>query len=130
MYSTLYVLQLFMCAMWLVLQLVVVLLYWDVPPLDSVPEMHTALQRLKEEEERPLVCSRAEDGTPGSGSYTMVLSDETETQLSDELGPSEAGATPSEAGATPSSDSPRSTDDPFEDFSASQGAFRAVVVMY
>lgn len=112
-----YVLQLFMCAMWLVLQIVVVLLYWDVPPLDSTPEMHTGLRGVKEEEEWPLVCSQGEDGTPGAGSYAMVLSDQTEMRLSEELGPSEPGA-------APASDSPRTLDDPFENFSAGQGAFR------
>lgn len=103
-----------MCAMWLVLQLAVVVLYWDIPPLDTLPEMHTALRRVGEEEEWPLVCSQSDDGTPVSGSYTMVLSDQTEMQLSEELGPREPGA-------TPASDSPCSLDDPFENFNASQG---------
>lgn len=106
----LYLFQLFMCTMWLVLQLAVVVLYWDVPPLDSVPEMHTALHCVREEEERPLVCSQGDDSTPVSGSYTMVLSDQTETQLSEDL--------------APASDSPHSLDDPFENFNASQGACR------
>ncbi|XP_026793025.1 major facilitator superfamily domain-containing protein 8 [Pangasianodon hypophthalmus] len=113
---------LFMCAMWLVLQLAVVLLYWDVPPVDTMPEMHTALRHVREEEEWPLVCSQGEDGTPGSGSYAMVPSDQTETQLSEELGPSEPGA-------SPASDSPRSLDDPFKNFSASQEFLREEVVV-
>ncbi|XP_053486070.1 major facilitator superfamily domain-containing protein 8 [Ictalurus furcatus] len=113
---------LFMCAMWLVLQLAVVLLYWDVPPLDSVPEMYTALRRVKEEEERPLVRLQGEDGTPGSGSYTMAMSDQAETRLSEELGPSEYEA-------TPASDSPHSPDDPFENFNASQEFLREEVVV-
>ncbi|XP_053360245.1 major facilitator superfamily domain-containing protein 8 [Clarias gariepinus] len=108
---------LFMCAMWLVLQVAVVLLYWDVPPLDSVPEMYTALRCVREE-----VCSRGEDDTTGSGSSTMLLSEQTEAQLSGELEPDELGA-------TPASDSPRSLDDPFEKFSASQEFLREEVVV-
>lgn len=116
----LYVLQLFMCAMWLLLQLAVVLLYWDVPPLDSMPEQYTALRPIREEEERPLVGSQGEGGTPGSGYYARVLSDQAETPLSEELEPSEAGA-------TPTSDNARSLDDPFHNFSASQGAYGVVI---
>ncbi|KAI5612629.1 major facilitator superfamily domain-containing protein 8, partial [Silurus asotus] len=105
---------LFMCAMWLVLQLAVLLLYWDVPPLDSLPKSNTA---LREEDEQPLICLQGQDGTPGS--CTMVLSDQTETQLSEELGTSEPGA-------TPASDRPPSLDDPFENFNASQAFYRSV----
>ncbi|KAI5103837.1 major facilitator superfamily domain-containing protein 8, partial [Silurus meridionalis] len=108
---------LFMCAMWLVLQLAVLLLYWDVPPLDSVPKSNTA---LREEDEQPLICLQGQDGTPGS--CTMVLSDQTETQLSEELGTSEPGA-------TPASDRPPSLDDPFENFNASQEFLREEVVV-
>ncbi|KAG7329714.1 hypothetical protein KOW79_005936 [Hemibagrus wyckioides] len=113
---------LFMCAMWLLLQLAVVLLYWDVPPLDSMPEQYTALRPIREEEERPLVGSQSEGGTPGSGYYAMVLSDQAETPLSEELEPSEAGA-------TPASDSARSLDDPFQHFSASQEFLKEEVVV-
>ncbi|KAF5888146.1 major facilitator superfamily domain-containing protein 8-like, partial [Clarias magur] len=95
----------------------VVLLYRDVPPLDSVPEMYTALRCVREE-----VCSRGEDDTAGSGSSTTLLSEQTETQLSGE-------PEPDEPGATPASDSPRSLDDPFENFSASQEFLREEVVV-
>lgn len=105
-----------MCTMWLVLQLAVVLLYWDIPSLDSVPRKYSAVRQVKEEEEQLLMCSRSEDGTPGSGSYNMVLSDQTETQLLEDLGSSEPEA-------TATLDSPCSLDDPFEDFSTSQGVF-------
>ncbi|GAA6101170.1 major facilitator superfamily domain-containing protein 8 [Tachysurus ichikawai] len=113
---------LFMCAMWLVLQLAVVLLYWDIPPLDSMAETYTALRHVREEEEQPLVCSQGEGGTPGSGSYTMVQSDQAETRLSEELEPSEAGV-------MPASDSPRPLDDPYKNFSASQEFLKEEVVV-
>ncbi|KAK2860918.1 hypothetical protein Q7C36_005084 [Tachysurus vachellii] len=113
---------LFMCAMWLVLQLAVVLLYWDIPPLDSMAETYTALRHVREEEEQPLVCSQGEGGTPGSGSYAMVLSDQAETGLSEELEPSEAGV-------TPTSDSPCPLDDPYENFNASQEFLKEEVVV-
>ncbi|KAK3567906.1 hypothetical protein QTP86_027295 [Hemibagrus guttatus] len=113
---------LFMCAMWLLLQLAVVLLYWDIPPLDSVPEPYTALCPVREEEERPLVDSQGEEGTPVSGYYPMVLSDQAETRLSEELELSEAGV-------TPASDSPHSLDDPFQNFSASQEFLKEEVVV-
>lgn len=94
-----------MCAMWLVLQLAVAL-YWDVPVL---PEMQVPLVgRVTEEDERPLVHSQGDDGAPGSGSYALVLSDESETRFSEGLGPSDPGATPA-------------PDDPFSNFSTSQG---------
>lgn len=97
--------------MWLVLQLAVALLYWDVPVL---PEMQVLLVgRVTEEDEQPLVRSQGDDGAPGSGSYALVLSDESETRFSEDL--------PSDPGVTPASDDPRSPDDPFSNFSASQG---------
>lgn len=111
-----------MCAMWLVLQLAVVLLYWDVPPLNPVPKMHTAMHRVREEDEWPLVSSQGEDDTPGSGSYSMVISDQTDMRLSEDLGLSEP-----EAPSAP--DGPHSLDDPFKNFSASQGAFAKVVLI-
>ncbi|TSS97535.1 Major facilitator superfamily domain-containing protein 8 [Bagarius yarrelli] len=113
---------LFMCAMWLVLQLAVVLLYWDIPQLDFIPKAHTALLSLNKEDECPLVLSQGENETPESDSYTMVQSDQAETRLSGELEQTEAGA-------NPAMDSPRSLEDPFENFSASHEFLREEVVV-
>ncbi|XP_072544450.1 major facilitator superfamily domain-containing protein 8 [Salminus brasiliensis] len=99
---------LFMCGMWLLLQCVVVLLYWDIPPLDSLPE-HTALRRVRGQEEEPLMD---DDGGEAHGS---IQSEQTETRLSGDEDPNPPALTEGE--------------DPFENFSASQEFLREEVVV-
>ena len=93
--------QLFMCGMWLLLQCVVVLLYHDIPPLDSLPE-HMALHQVRGQEEEPLM-EPEDDGTATSDS---VHSEPMETGVSGDTEPTR-----------PSSPE----QDPFENFSASRG---------
>ncbi|XP_062848905.1 major facilitator superfamily domain-containing protein 8 [Trichomycterus rosablanca] len=97
---------LFMCVMWVLLQFAVMFLYWDLPPLD---ENQTALCRVGKEDEEPLVGPEVE---PGSSSYGLVASDQTETELSNDLGSSQPAQ-----------------DDPFEKFSASREFLREEVVV-
>ncbi|XP_049338473.1 major facilitator superfamily domain-containing protein 8 [Astyanax mexicanus] len=104
---------LFMCGMWLLLQCVVVLLYWDIPPLDSLPE-HTALRRVRgqeEEEEERLMEAEDED----ADAHSTVLSDQVETRLSGDEDPDPASSTEGR--------------DPFQNFSASQEFLREEVVV-
>ncbi|XP_051989392.1 uncharacterized protein mfsd8l2 isoform X2 [Xyrauchen texanus] len=109
---------LFMCGMWLLMQLAVMVLYWDIPPLDSISEQNTPLREVRgEEEEEPLMSLEDEDRALGGESYGSVNPEQAETQLSSELPPS------------PPDSPPTATSDPFENFSASQEFLREEVVV-
>uniref|UniRef100_A0A673N9R7 Major facilitator superfamily domain-containing protein 8-like n=1 Tax=Sinocyclocheilus rhinocerous TaxID=307959 RepID=A0A673N9R7_9TELE len=82
---------LFMCGMWVLMQFAVMVLYWDIPPLDSFPEQHMPLREVRGEEDEPLMSLEDEHMAAAEDSYGSVNS--------------------------PSLDTP----DPFENFSASQG---------
>ncbi|XP_073671209.1 major facilitator superfamily domain-containing protein 8 [Paramisgurnus dabryanus] len=101
---------LFMCAMWLLMQFAVMGLYWDVPPLGSIPEHHTPLTEVKLEEEEPLM--EDEDRGAGMDSYSSLNPEQTETQLSSE-----------------SPSPPPTTPNPFDNFSASHEFLREEVVV-
>lgn len=92
-----------MCGMWLLMQFAVMGLYWDIPPLGSIPEQHTPLTEVRGEEEEPLMSLEDEEQR-GTDSYGSVNPEQTETQLSSE-----------------SPSPPPATSDPFENFSASHG---------
>ncbi|TRY95766.1 hypothetical protein DNTS_015770 [Danionella cerebrum] len=105
-----FMVQLFMCGMWLLMQFVVMVLYWDIPPLDSFPEQHMPLAEVRREEEEPLVMLEDED-------RAVDNQHQTETPLSSEIPPSRP-------------DSPSvETTDPFVNFSASREFLREEVVV-
>uniref|UniRef100_A0A8C1TBZ4 Si:ch211-38m6.6 n=1 Tax=Cyprinus carpio TaxID=7962 RepID=A0A8C1TBZ4_CYPCA len=102
---------LFMCGMWVLMQFAVMVLYWDIPPLDSFPEQHMLLREVRGEEDEPLMSLEDEHMAAAEDSYGSFTPEQTETRLSSELPPSPPDS--------PSLD----TSDPFENFSASQGEF-------
>ncbi|XP_034039929.1 major facilitator superfamily domain-containing protein 8 [Thalassophryne amazonica] len=95
----------FMCLLWVLLQFVVLVLYWDIPP-DASAQVGTALMEMKEEEEEPLVAGEEES----VHSYSAVISELAETSAS------------SESGASMDSD-------PFRNFSVSREFLREEVLV-
>uniref|UniRef100_A0A671Q7U3 Major facilitator superfamily domain-containing protein 8-like n=1 Tax=Sinocyclocheilus anshuiensis TaxID=1608454 RepID=A0A671Q7U3_9TELE len=79
---------LFMCGMWVLMQFAVMVLYWDIPPLDSFPEQHMPLREVRGEEDEPLMSLEDEHMAAAEDSYGSVSPEQTETQLSSELPPS------------------------------------------
>lgn len=69
-------LQLFMCLLWILLQLVVVFMYWDLPPLERMKTRERSTNKSREEEnEQGLVESEKEEndeGKPLMGSQELV----------------------------------------------------------
>ncbi|KTG01952.1 hypothetical protein cypCar_00009094 [Cyprinus carpio] len=108
---------LFMCGMWVLMQFAVMVLYWDIPPLDSFPEQHMLLREVRGEEDEPLMSLEDEHMAAAEDSYGSFTPEQTETRLSSELPPSPPDS--------PSLD----TSDPFENFSASQEFLREEVVV-
>ncbi|KAK9979774.1 hypothetical protein ABG768_013187 [Culter alburnus] len=108
---------LFMCGMWLLMQFAVMILYWDIPPLDSFPEHHMPLREVRGEEDEPLMSLEDEDRATAVDSNGPINPEQTETQLSPEIPPS-----------PPDSPLP-DTSDPFENFSASREFLREEVVV-
>ncbi|KAG7524113.1 major facilitator superfamily domain-containing protein 8-like [Solea senegalensis] len=105
----------FMCLLWVLLQCVVLAMYWDVPPISS--EGGAMMLEMKQEqndddgdEEAPLMqCSEESAHT-----YRAVNSNQPETSTSDE--------TETALGAT-------TVSDPFKNFSASREFLREEVVV-
>uniref|UniRef100_A0A672PVY5 Major facilitator superfamily domain-containing protein 8-like n=1 Tax=Sinocyclocheilus grahami TaxID=75366 RepID=A0A672PVY5_SINGR len=79
---------LFMCGMWVLMQFAVMVLYWDIPPLDSFPEQQMPLREVRGEEDEPLMSLEDEHMAAAEDSYGSVSPEQTETQLSSELPPS------------------------------------------
>lgn len=92
-----------MCLLWLLLQFVVLVLYWDVPPIKSEEEglRMEMKQEEDEEEEAPLI--RGDEQL--AHTYRAVNSDQLEDSSSS------SSETPSLHGAA----------NPFKNFSASRG---------
>uniref|UniRef100_A0A8C1U434 Si:ch211-38m6.6 n=1 Tax=Cyprinus carpio TaxID=7962 RepID=A0A8C1U434_CYPCA len=109
--------SLFMCGMWVLMQFAVMVLYWDIPPLDSFPEKHMPLSEVRGEEDEPLMSLEDENRAAAEDSYGSASPEQTETQLSSELPPSPPDS--------PSLD----TSDPFENFRASQGEAKCLFVL-
>ncbi|XP_021468503.2 uncharacterized protein mfsd8l2 [Oncorhynchus mykiss] len=113
----------FMCLMWILLQFVVLALYWDIPPISS-EEGGIAVGEIEEEE--PLV--RAEETLE---TYGTVWDDQIETTLSSEIhhfqDPSQCP--PSPPYSTSSSSPPSTISNPLTIFSASQEFLREEVVV-
>lgn len=93
-----------MCLLWVLLQFVVLAMYWDVPPISSEagPVMVEMEQEEGEEEEVPLIGS---DGEPAH-TYRAVNSDQLETSAASEMEPVHGASAVS---------------NPFRNFSASRG---------
>uniref|UniRef100_A0A667YXH7 Major facilitator superfamily domain containing 8-like 2 n=1 Tax=Myripristis murdjan TaxID=586833 RepID=A0A667YXH7_9TELE len=104
----------FMCLLWILLQFVVLALYWDVPPISST-EGGAVMVEMKEEEEVPLVGSDEEPVL----TYRAVNSDQLETSASCESQPLRGAL------STRSS----MTSNPFKNFSASREFLREEVVV-
>uniref|UniRef100_A0A3B3BJG2 Major facilitator superfamily domain containing 8-like 2 n=1 Tax=Oryzias melastigma TaxID=30732 RepID=A0A3B3BJG2_ORYME len=101
----------FMCLLWLLLQFVVLVLYWDVPPIKSEEEglRMEMKQEEDEEEEAPLI--RGDEQL--AHTYRAVNSDQLEDSSSS------SSETPSLHGAA----------NPFKNFSASREFLREEVVV-
>ncbi|CAG5896986.1 unnamed protein product [Menidia menidia] len=97
----------FMCLLWVLVQFVVLAMYWDLPPVSS--EGGAIMMETKEEEgeEAPLMGSDEEMAQ----TYRAVNSDQVETSTSPELQPV------------------RGTSNPFKNFSASSEFLREEVVV-
>lgn len=92
-----------MCLLWVLLQFVVLAMYWDVPPVSS--EGGAVMMEMKQHEEE----DEDEEGVPLMGSdeepvntYRAVSADQLETSASSEMEPVRGP-------------------DPFKNFSASRG---------
>ncbi|KAJ8409464.1 hypothetical protein AAFF_G00228650 [Aldrovandia affinis] len=106
---------LFMCFMWLLLQLAVLLMYWDLPPegTDEEEEEGEEEQEVGEEEDKPLMGSEEPLDT-----YGAVSGDQPETAV-----------TPN-GNLPPPSPPPGTADaDPFQNFSARKEFLREEVVI-
>ncbi|XP_068557812.1 major facilitator superfamily domain-containing protein 8 [Cebidichthys violaceus] len=102
----------FMCLLWVLLQFVVVALYWDVPPIGS--EEGTAMVEMKEgdDDEEEVLLMGSEEEPPHS--YKAVNSDQLETSTS-------SGTQPVHGASTLLK--------PFKGFSASRELLREEVVV-
>ncbi|KAM9323665.1 major facilitator superfamily domain-containing protein 8 [Pholidichthys leucotaenia] len=103
----------FMCLLWVLVQFVVLAMYWDVPPISSegvavMVEMKQEQVAEEEEEEVPLIGSDEE----AAYTYKSVSTEELETSASSEM--------------QPVSDRPSN---PFRNFSASREFLREEVVV-
>ncbi|XP_062371574.1 major facilitator superfamily domain-containing protein 8 isoform X2 [Sardina pilchardus] len=119
---------LFMCGMWLLLQLAVALLYWDLSPAES-SELQTVVRPKQQqqqqqaddgEEEEPLMGAEEEP----ADTYGAVIVDpqqESEAQCS----PGRLSPPPPSSPASPKAEEP----DPFEDFSARKEFLREEVIV-
>uniref|UniRef100_A0A8D3A822 Major facilitator superfamily domain containing 8-like 2 n=1 Tax=Scophthalmus maximus TaxID=52904 RepID=A0A8D3A822_SCOMX len=101
----------FMCLLWVLLQCVVLAMYWDVPPISSEEGAEILEMKLEEDEEEvPLMGSNEEL----SHTYRAVSSDPLETPASSEMQPAR--------GASKASN-------PYKNFSASREFLREEVVV-
>uniref|UniRef100_A0A673AFA7 Si:ch211-38m6.6 n=1 Tax=Sphaeramia orbicularis TaxID=375764 RepID=A0A673AFA7_9TELE len=72
----------FMCLLWVLLQFVVLVMYWDVPPISST-EGGTVLVDMKQEEDEEEVPLMGSDDEPAN-TYRAVNSDLSETSITSE----------------------------------------------
>lgn len=105
--------QLFMCALWLLLQLAVALLYWDLPPAESSELQAVVRPKQRDddgEEEEPLMG--AEEELADTYGAVIVDPQQPDTQCSPEHRSSSPPSPSSLKAEAP---------DPFEDFSIRKG---------
>ncbi len=97
--------QIFMCLLWVLIQFVVLAMYWDVPPISSEggAVMVEMKQEEGDEEEVPLIGSDEEP----VHTYRAVSSNQSETSTSSEMQSVHGGAS--------------AVLNPFKNFSASRG---------
>lgn len=93
-----------MCLLWVLLQFVVLAMYWDVPPISST-EGGAAMVEMKQDEDEEEVPLMGSDEEPVH-TYRAVISDQLETSTSSEMQPFHGASTVS---------------NPFKNFSASRG---------
>ncbi|XP_030016771.1 major facilitator superfamily domain-containing protein 8 [Sphaeramia orbicularis] len=99
----------FMCLLWVLLQFVVLVMYWDVPPISST-EGGTVLVDMKQEEDEEEVPLMGSDDEPAN-TYRAVNSDLSETSITSE------------------NQSAAATSNPFKNFSVSREFLREEVVV-
>ncbi|XP_072220631.1 major facilitator superfamily domain-containing protein 8 [Leuresthes tenuis] len=97
----------FMCLLWVLLQFVVLTMYWDIPPISSEGGAIMMETKQQEEEEVPLMGSDEEL----VHTYRAVSSDQLETSTSSELQPVHGAL------------------NPFKNFSASREFLREEVIV-
>ncbi|KAM4604606.1 major facilitator superfamily domain-containing protein 8 [Polymixia lowei] len=103
----------FMCLLWILLQFVVLGLYWDIPPVRSTEGGSVAMEM--KEEEVPLVATEEEP----VHTYRAVSSDQLETSMSSEI----------QAFRGPAPSPPPAALNPFKNFSATGEFLREEVVV-
>ncbi|XP_041648099.1 uncharacterized protein mfsd8l1 [Cheilinus undulatus] len=125
---------LFMCLLWLLLQLVVIFMYWDLPPLDrgkanvnstshnKEEESEQGLAEDENDEEKPLMHSQELMGSYGS----VVTSN---SQLNNNCAVSSATLNHISPPLSPEPTEPNESSNPFKNFSISREFLREEVVV-
>ncbi|XP_074523496.1 major facilitator superfamily domain-containing protein 8 [Halichoeres trimaculatus] len=125
---------LFMCLLWILLQLVVIFMYWDLPPLERVKSKETSAsnnrgeeseQEIVEEgndEEKPLIGSQELAGSYGS----VVISPPAENHSCSVSRASLSHVSPHLSHESPE---PHESSSPFKNFSISREFLREEVVV-
>ncbi|GLD51250.1 major facilitator superfamily domain-containing protein 8-like protein [Lates japonicus] len=103
----------FMCLLWVLLQFVVLAMYWDVPPISSEGGAVMVEMRREEQDDEEEVPLMGSDEEPVH-TYRAVSSDQLETSTSSEMQPFQSTSAVS---------------DPFKNFSASREFLREEVVV-
>ncbi|KAM6948689.1 major facilitator superfamily domain-containing protein 8 [Aplochiton taeniatus] len=106
----------FMCLMWIILQFVVLTLYWDIPPVTECRDM---VVEMKAEEEVPLV------GSDEEAAYSALDA----TGVPDQLETSVSPETPCQGPPSPPPTRRSGISNPLKNFSASKEFLREEVVV-
>lgn len=88
--------QIFMCLLWMLLQFVVLAMYWDVPPVSC--EGGATMMEMKQEEVEEEVPLMGSDEEPVH-TYRALNSDQLETSTSSDMQPVHRASDPSETSA-------------------------------
>ncbi|XP_046882875.1 major facilitator superfamily domain-containing protein 8 [Hypomesus transpacificus] len=114
----------FMCLMWILLQFVVLAMYWDVPPLNSEEEGLMVVE-LTDDERELLV-----DPEDALDAYGAVHPDQSETAISSEIQPfQDTSQCPPSPPPSPLPSTGPALGNPFKNFSASREFLREEVVV-
>lgn len=125
---------LFMCLLWILLQLVVIFMYWDLPPLERLKPKETSTSNNREEEseqeiveegndeEKPLIGSQELAGSYGS----VVISSPAENHSCSVSSASLNHVSPHLSHESPE---PHESSSPFKNFSISREFLREEVVV-
>ena len=110
-----------MCLMWILLQFVVLAMYWDVPPLNSEEEGLMVVE-LTDDERELLV-----DPEDALDAYGAVHPDQSETAISSEIQPfQDTSQCPPSPPPSPPPSTGLALGNPFKNFSASRGVRQGV----